>query len=180
MATTEYFSKFPTIDYNGQMMVNICVRGGISNGIVGQTSAFMPYNLQFDGESPETVSFDYYNDINAYWLVNMANEVSDPAFDWMMPDAVLQDVLSDMYGSVANAQNTNLFYQRQPASNSDPYNVTITLESNISQGNSAFLPVTAYNKALVDNEAKRQVYLVRSDMLTSIDSALGVTLQNAS
>ena len=177
--TTEYFSKLPVIDYQGQSLVNICVRGGVSNTVKQQTSALMPYTLQYETETPETVAFDYYNNIDAYWLVNMSNNIIDPYFDWLMPDKTLDQVLSNIYGSIPAAMNTNLFYQRQLTSNTDPYNVTINITSNTSQSNSSFAAVTAYTKAQVDNEAKRQVYLVRSDLALLVDSDLNKVLQNA-
>lgn len=179
--TQEFFDKFPVVNYNGQNLFNICVRVGIPEKVKTYTSAYMPYNIQYEKETPETIAYDYYGAVAYWWLVTLANNVYDPYFDWLLDDRALDDCISTFYGSIANAQSQIAFYQRNTTAG-DPYNIIINSTSNTTQqpvSNSTFTSISEYDKLKIDNEDLRQVYIIQQQFVDTLTTDLNKILADA-
>jgi hypothetical protein len=167
--STEYFSYFPVINYNGDNLVNICVRADIPATVKNNTAQYAPYELRFEQETQETVAFDYYTDVNLDWLVEMTNDVIDPYFDWKISDSDIESLLINNYGSIANAMNT-IVYSVRLTGNNDPYNVIVSSQTQVS--NVEYVSINAYDHMFNLNGTKLGVYLLNTQFVDQIKTSI--------
>jgi len=112
-----YFRAFPTTTYRipGQKksvpVIDITRRFAISDFLRKAKVTFDEYILQ-DGERPDTVAYQYYQDFTMDWLVLLVNEIQDPYFEWAMGYDQFQSYLKQKYGSVEYTQRTTHHYQK--------------------------------------------------------------------
>lgn len=66
-------------------------------------SLYEPYRVK-DGESPESLAYDFYGDAEKHWIILAANNIVDPFFDWVMEDQLISAYATKKYG----AGNENL------------------------------------------------------------------------
>ena len=52
-----------------------------------------------DGETPEILSYNYYNSVNYHWVILLTNQIQDPQWDWPMSTRVFNKYISKKYGS---------------------------------------------------------------------------------
>lgn len=108
---TPFFDQFPKVDYNinGKLypdfekITNIFFRVGVIREVLNNISSYYDYKLE-DGETPELIAGNVYNDTNAGWMIIYANKVFDPQFDWMLPLPELNKYIANKYGSIEYAQ----------------------------------------------------------------------------
>jgi hypothetical protein len=171
--STPYFSKFPIVNYNNKQLRDITIRAKINSETIKQNSIFLPYELEYD-QKIENLSFDYYNDVNFYWLIALTNNVVDPYYDWYKSDEVMTDAITQQYGSISEAQDTVITYQRVPTSNNDPYgNVFVTpqtYDANLTIGE--YQPIDAYTLALYNNDQLKSVYLINNQLTDTLENEL--------
>ena len=97
--TTEYFSAFPQIVYNGETIKNITIRLDFLNKIKNSTAIYQYYLLQ-TGQIPEDVAYAYYGDPNLYWIVLWMNDVVDPYHGWLLTDSQLNSYALQKYADI--------------------------------------------------------------------------------
>lgn len=106
----KYFSKFPLISYNNQLAVNITERVVIRDFPSAQAFLYYPYDMQ-NYERPDQLADRYLNDEFMSWIIYMSNGVTDPYYDWLIPDEVFNDYLRKKYGSI-DTITTKIAYYR--------------------------------------------------------------------
>lgn len=112
-----YFRAFPTVQYRipGQKksvpVIDITRRFAISDFLKKAKVTFDEYILQ-DGERPDTVAYQYYQDFTMDWLVLLINEIQDPYFQWAMGYEQFQAYLKQKYGGVPYTQQTIHHYEK--------------------------------------------------------------------
>ena len=79
--STSYFKNFPTISYGDALVTNIIARAKLDSTVRNKASVFFPYTVR-DGERPDIIAGNYYEDPNFAWLIYLANEMLDPYFEW--------------------------------------------------------------------------------------------------
>jgi hypothetical protein len=108
-----YFSKFPLLGYTVDSGVTTNIVSDILRRISVNTqtkenfSLYEEYTVQ-DGETPETVSFKFYNDAQYHWVILMLNDIIDPRFDWPLTETQLYDYAVTKYGT-ANISLTKYY-----------------------------------------------------------------------
>jgi len=112
-----YFRPFPTIKYrlpNTTVSVNatnITKRFAVHNFLNNAKVSYDQYLLQ-DGDRPDTVAYQYYQDQTLDWLVLLVNEIHDPYFQWPRTYEQFNSYLRDKYGSVEYTMRTNHHYEQ--------------------------------------------------------------------
>ena len=112
-----YFRPFPTTSYRipGRKdyvpVLDITKRFSIANFINNSAVTFDEYFVQ-EGERPDTVAYDYYQDYTMDWLVLLVNEIQDPYFEWVMSYEQLNAYLKKKYGSVEYTMSTVHHYEQ--------------------------------------------------------------------
>ena len=112
-----YFRAFPTTSYRipGQKksvpVIDITRRFTIGNFLRNAKVTYDEYIVQ-DGERPDIVAHQYYQDFTMDWLVLLVNEVNDPYFEWSMGYEQFQAYIKQKYGGVPYAQRTVHHYEK--------------------------------------------------------------------
>lgn len=83
VADSGYFSRFPTITYNGKEVLDLTRRVRLSDSTMRQPNVFYPYTLIHEMR-PDTLAFDYYQDPNVEWLPYLSNGIIDPYYGWYL------------------------------------------------------------------------------------------------
>lgn len=95
----KYFDKFPIIRYNNQAAVNITERVVVRNFPANNAFLYYPYDLQ-TYERPDQLADRVLNDEYMNWMLYLSNGITDPYYDWYMPEDVFNSYLYKKYGNV--------------------------------------------------------------------------------
>jgi len=106
---TQFFKKFPVINYSNTSAVNIFARVNMSKLALTNKSAFYTYVIP-EGMKPEHLSYNYYSNPDYIWLINLSNKIIDPYYDYPLSDSDLNSLIAQKYGSISNAQSTILYF----------------------------------------------------------------------
>lgn len=160
-----YFDNFPIVNYNGKQSVNILTRVRINEHVRQQTSAFLPYTLEFN-QKPSDLAYDYYDDPEFDWLVMLANNIIDPYYGWYLTDFVFNQYIADKYGSYVTAVETIDHYVRKPTDNTDPYtDIVVSPDTyTIAPDAVTFTAKSAFDNEVGKNDSKRQISLVSKEI----------------
>ena len=107
---SNYFSHFPLIVYNKNVVRNIFVRLRLREALDEGSQAMLPYVVK-EGERSDSLAFQYYGDSNLDWLIYLSNNYLDPDFDWPLDANSLNELIVNKYGSLEKAQRKILFYR---------------------------------------------------------------------
>ena len=106
-----YFSKMPYLAYtldSGKtynVVSDVLRRIAVNEQTKENYSLYEEYTVQ-DGETPETVSFKYYNDPQYHWVILLLNDIIDPRFDWPLTETQLYDYVNNKYsGNISGVNN---------------------------------------------------------------------------
>jgi len=169
---SEYFNKFPLINYDNNRAINILARVAVRKDIQKDQSIYYPLTIQ-DSERPDMVAYDYYGDSNYDWLLYYANDTIDPLFEFPLDQSSLDSYIKKKYGSLENAMNTIKFYQLR----SNP-GIIINTESLIEQDNiNDWWGVSAYNYEIHLNDLKMTKYVIRNNLASKIAEELEAKLK---
>ena len=78
---SEYFDKFPLIQYQDAVARNLTRRVNFMKNTVTKPFVFLPYTIE-DDMRPEDVAYYYYGSTDYTWLVYLANNIIDPYHQW--------------------------------------------------------------------------------------------------
>lgn len=152
----EYFSGFPKITYDGQLIRNITIRLDFIRKIKDNISIFQFVQIQ-SGERPEDIADKYYNDPNLYWIVLYMNDVIDPYFDWLLTD--------DQLFKHANTKYINIYatHHYETTSGSDLGAGII-----VDQFAPFSIPVTNLEYEQSINETKRKIKILKQEYIQQV------------
>lgn len=104
----KYFSTLPLItqtDPQGNSIVvnNIMSRAQLMSSLRKNLMLFYAYEIK-EVDSPENMSYRYYNDTYRYWILLYSNGIIDPYSEWPLNNQQLNAYLYDKYkDEVANS-----------------------------------------------------------------------------
>jgi len=107
---SSYFKNFPTASYSGVLVTDIMKRMKIDSKVRDKSSVFFPYTL-IEGERPDTIAENYYEDSNFAWLIYFANQIIDPYFEWPLWEDEMHEFIKSKYQSVQKAMDTVVFFR---------------------------------------------------------------------
>lgn len=100
-----YFKFLPKLLYsptlgvkNFKASTNILAKAKFVADIVENTNLYYPYSVK-DGETPEMLSYKFYNDPTKHWIILIANNITDPIYDWVMSMSSFEKYINLKYGS---------------------------------------------------------------------------------
>lgn len=101
-----YFSTFPYIQYEFpdgvvRLIKNISIRPSVIDEFFGVYSNFDTYDIK-DGETPETLAYDFYGDVNLHWAIMLVNKRFNIYKDWPKTTASFEDYMRQKYGTALN------------------------------------------------------------------------------
>ena len=77
-----YFDSFPVILYdskgddNFKVVTNLLRRVAIRTKVKANTALFDTYEVM-EGESPESIAWKLYGDVDYHWIVLLMNDITD-------------------------------------------------------------------------------------------------------
>ncbi len=169
-----YFDSMPVIYYpfyNGQTgryeplaVTDITINVRPTKDMIQAMGSYLPYTIR-DGDTPWSVSDRLYGSPDYDWLIMIANNYVDYAYDWPLTNAQVYTYVTQKYGS-GNQYSTHHYVD-----STGQYVVDSTV--------AGATPVTNYSYEQGANDAKRQIVLVDPLYLPSIKAQLA-TLTNGS
>lgn len=109
---SRFFGYFPTIPYDiskgdittYQNPTNIFFRIGMIKETLENISSYYIYSIK-DGEKPETLADKVYGSSEAHWIILMANERLDGAYDWPLSYNEFNKYIANKYRSAAGGNS---------------------------------------------------------------------------
>lgn len=98
---SKYFTYFKKIEYQGKEIRDITNRSKIRDNLLSDPFIYLPYTIS-EGEKPETVAQRYYGSVDDTWLVLLANDITDPYYDWPMSDEEFDQYFINKYSDYSN------------------------------------------------------------------------------
>ena len=157
----------PRTTFKNQTIVDITKSVKISDLVVNDVVSLQDFTVP-DGDRPETVAHDYYDDSSLAWLVLLPNNIVDPYYEWPMSFRDFSAWMKKKYGSLETAKSTILFYEHKTknitiSKDTFDHNSTLTY---VSGGD--YSAVYAYDYYEKVNENRRHINLISKDYLQLI------------
>jgi hypothetical protein len=191
-----YFSHFPSLQYSGTTVKNITLKANLIDSFKQTATNFYPYTIS-DGETADSIAYDYYGDPNYVWIIYLTNDIIDPYYDWPLSILEFDEFIKSKYGSIEQAKSTTAYYKKIPVDYyvnditnefilASLYNPTtngynwskVTVDENI-KISSATTPdpavwqaVDVYSDELEKNEEKRYIKLLDERFVVELDRKL--------
>ena len=152
-----FFNKFPRTRYvidNAAFSVPDLFRRVAPNEKINEQFVLEYYAVR-DGQTPETLSYDYYGFTQYYWTILLANDIINPYDEWVKDSDDLYAYALDKYGSAERLR--------------DPHHYVFAdtdVQVDYSQGQvdgGFVIPVTNYEYEVAENEKKRIVKLIKKE-----------------
>jgi hypothetical protein len=165
------YTFLPTTTFKQQTIIDITKSVKLSEIMKKSNFAFVGLSVP-EGDSPETVAFDYYEDASLAWLVLLANQTIDPYYQWPISQLDFRKWMVKKYGSLELSQSTILFYEHKTKNitiSKDTYDHSATLDY-INAGD--YSAVYAYDYYDRINDNNRHIVLVSIDNIPTVVSEL--------
>jgi hypothetical protein len=104
-----YFTKFPSVNYNGQTVIDITKRAIISSNTYNNPFLFYPISVA-SGMRTDQIARQYYGDPYQEWLLFLTNQITDPYDSWYMDGDEFNNFLTTKYGSIQISQQKIMYY----------------------------------------------------------------------
>ena len=157
-----YFTYFPTIGYDVRGIKNDSSVQRITDILKRVRKKLEIINLAFfeeyfvqDGDTPESLAHQVYDDSQLHWIILYANYMTNPYYDWPLTYFDLQKFVNKKYG----VANINAIHHYEDV---DGYEVDSTASGATSVTN--FI----YEETL--NDARRNIKIIRSEYVQQIVS----------
>ena len=181
-----YFKSFPTTIWNGQEMVDLSRRADILQKIQGDPMVFLPYTLE-EGDTMESLAYNYYGDAELSWLIAMANDVIDPYTDFWKPIDVLERFIAEKYAEECKTAlnlsytpednqviewtkntttNENIVYYY--SINSKDLKISRATQEGGKYASAEFVPMRYYDYEIDVNEEKRNISVIARQYVSQI------------
>lgn len=164
--SSNYFDKFPLINYKGVVSRNVLLRAKLKDIVKNQATAFYPYVVK-EGEKPDHIAYNYYGSTNYTWLVLLSNEIVDPQFQWYLSTTEFERYIRKKYGSIAAAQADIRFKKKDDILYSPD---TAVAGASI---------VSAYDIESEHNDTHREIKLLNRVYLSQVTDNLGKILKSS-
>lgn len=92
-----YFNKLGTTEYNGITIPDIFKRI-IITAEAQNSNLFEKYEI-IEGETPESLSYNYYGVVDYYWLIMIVNSIKSRYFSWPLSSQEIGQYVESLYGN---------------------------------------------------------------------------------
>ena len=187
-----YFRQVPDFDYvnrdsdgksigDYQVVKNLFKRVKIRQDILQNLAYFTQYKIQGD-DRPDNVAFEIYDDETLDWVVLLSNNILNVQTEWPLTQAAFNEFLIKKYGDIEKSNNIHHYETRELKNDRGeivvrkgltvPKNYKIeyfdTKRNQYVVRTNEVDAVTNYTYEVRKEEAKRNIYLIKSDYLELI------------
>lgn len=176
---TNILSRLPTVQYNGYLSANLLNRVAAVRDHLGKYEVYHSYVIK-EGERPDTIAYDYYDNSEYAWLVMIPNDIYDIYSDWPLSNDEFKDHLRTKYGKIHELMSQVSHYEYQGITGETREEVlrknwkmtTETWESLSPEDRSGWSPVMIYDYEVRLNDLKRNIRLLSNEYLPLIKREL--------
>jgi hypothetical protein len=161
---SRYFTHFKKIEYQGKQVRNITNRSKIRDNLLADPFIYLPYTIA-DGEKPETVAQLYYGSVDDTWIVLLANNITDPYYDWPLSDEEFDQYFIDKYSEFSNRTGFDVIRGGQNLNAKD----TIVYYSKTIDKSSEPVPVVALTASEFIDVTNDQIQTLLGDGIITVD-----------
>jgi hypothetical protein len=171
-----YFTKLGSITYNGYVVNNIITSIRFKEAVNRAKVSFYPYIIK-EGQRPDHIAYDYYDDSRYAWLVLLSNQVIDPYYQWPLSSNQFNDVIIKKYGSVENAISRVHFY-RNNFKNDDTILDTAGYGALSTNQKKYYKEILGYGGVVIGYDRRRDESAVESNRVIefSVNSVSGLVI----
>ena len=190
---------------NYQVSVNILIRVRVLVEKLDQIFHYYEHTIKED-ETPEILAEKFYDDPEAHWLILMTNNITDPQYDWPLNSRSFDNYIISKYGSKETSETTwaewyKIYRVDNPTTgeqyikkyriSSEQYDdlnlqTEPTLDTTVTIGSTVlnvFFPykerINAYDLEIGNNEAKRNIKMIKREYYQSIRNEFRQIMDNA-
>ena len=191
------FKRMPDVAYNYSNSItdpqffivkNLWRRNEVLDKYLTSLTLFDTYVIQ-DGETPESVSFNYYGDVFYGWTIFFVNEKSNYHRDWPMDAGTLKEYVYNKYpnpDATSHYETTKVVDALDrtiiEAGKQVPSNFSITYFDGTASAGVTVNPVKTvsyYEKETRENDARREIKLIRPAHIRDFVDVYARTLRRA-
>ena len=197
-----YFENFSFIGYDisqqkptqRKIVTDILSRVKVLSSIKDESYVYYLYDIQ-DGDTPEIIASKYYDNPNRHWIILLANDITDPIYDWPLTSDNFETYINSKYGSYAVA-STQVHHYEKIITKTDSVTRTVTTRRfqidantyaglassttetiNLKDGNTVTIVTTknvvyAYDYENNLNESKRKIRIIDKKYAPQIENEL--------
>jgi len=103
------FDNFSKVAYNGSPAINILTSIRFKEIVKKNQATYYPYTVA-EGERPDIIAANYYDDPRYSWVIYLANDIIDPYFDWPLSTDEFNAFIVGKYGSIEESMEKILYY----------------------------------------------------------------------
>lgn len=174
MGRSSYFSYINNIIVNDIAIKNIFKKFVINEKYLGLTYIFKEHSIT-DGETPETLSYNYYGDKKYFWIILLSNNIQDYFYDWPLKDTELrnyaeryvQKILDDIEENLQPGETLEEKFIEEYGESGETISDFLSVKNRVIE--------TTYLDNYTDNENKRTIKYLNPDLLPN----LLYTMENA-
>jgi len=163
---TQYFKKFPVINYDGSPAINLMARVNMSKLALAGLQTYYDYTIT-DNPRPDNLSYDYYGNPDYVWLISLANQIIDPYYDFPLTDDNLNQLIINKYGSVGYAQYRIEHFQTNWATDSSILSPT-QFAALPNSHQKYWDPIVDYNNNIYEYVRKQETLIVSTNMVQQL------------
>jgi hypothetical protein len=182
-----YFSYMSTLPYeafdgSGQYKVVTDIFKRVRATLEARQDKTIYYNYTVsDGETPEIIAYKYYGAAHYHWVILLMNEIRSPQWCWPLEAFSFEKYIIEKYGSVETALTMHSHYETTEIvapitahgyTKGDvilqaglPANANFSYSYAGGTFNSSYKEVFMYGKEEAENESKRNIILLRRNLL---------------
>lgn len=116
---SDFFRNYPSFFYNidktkpitGTFSTNILTRIKANPEIFKNVFTYYPYRIE-EFERPDTLATKYYGSSDFTFLIFLANDITDPLYEWPLFGDDLENLIVSKYGSIADAKSGVHHYEK--------------------------------------------------------------------
>jgi len=164
---SEYFRKFPTIEYDGTLVKNLLRRVDIRTDIRSLLTEFYAYTMS-DGEKIEHIAHDYYDDIDMDWLIYLTNDVIDPYYDIVIKEELFEDFIVKKYQSKRRALRKTKSYVNNYESDVSTLSSS-AYEALTGDRKKYWEPVYGVNNRIISYTRSNEDFTASTNMIVNLD-----------
>jgi len=169
---TQFFKKFPVINYANNNAINLLSRVTMSKLALSTTQAYYDYIIP-DGTRPDNLSFNYYDNPDYVWLIGLTNKIVDPYYDFPISDDNINTLVIKKYGSIAKANEKILYFQNNWAT--DESNISTNAFAALSVGQQKYwAPEINEKNTIISYVRKQEDWIVTTNKVQNLSYAYSV------
>ena len=145
---------------------DIITRVAIRNEVRNRDSLFAKHNVK-EGETPESVAYDYYGNANYHWIVLMMNKIDNRYYGWPLSERNLQAYVNDTYA------DPDATHHYEAAQTSGDTTIMLRVESDFPSASA--VTNIQYERTL--NDSRKQIKLLNKNFVGQFVSNFNALLQ---